>query len=254
MSQYIENLPFSTDGGAGGAARCALVTLATDHTIEHEFRFLVGRPDVGLYHTRLWNDAAVTIGSLKAIEERITPAVELVLPGEDIDVVAFGCTSATIAIGEGRIGELIRRAKPKAEVTTPLSAACVALRTVGAERLAILTPYVREINMGLKDYFEKAGFSVPVLASFNEPNDRTVARITPESIVEAASRAVRTESVDALFVSCTSLRMLEVVDVIEQANDVFVTSSNHAMAWHMLRLANMHASAVRPGRLFKNFI
>ncbi|WP_343221514.1 hypothetical protein [Mesorhizobium silamurunense] len=42
--------------------------------------------------------------------------------------------------------------------------------------------------------------------------------------------------VDAIFISCTSLRVAEAVAGLERKIGIPVTSSNHAMAWHCLRL------------------
>jgi maleate isomerase len=53
-----------------------------------------------------------------------------------------------------------------------------------------------------------------------------------------------------VFVSCTSLRLVEAVDRIEAAVGLPVTSSNHALLWHMLRLAGIDDKVDGFGRLF----
>ena len=45
----IENLPFETEKMIGKRARIGLVVLATDYTIEHEFRKLITLPGVDFY-------------------------------------------------------------------------------------------------------------------------------------------------------------------------------------------------------------
>ena len=57
--------------------------------------------------------------------------------------------------------------------------------------------------------------------------------------------------VDALFISCTSLRVAEAVANLERRIGVPVTSSNHAMAWHCLRLAGIDDVVPAGGRLFE---
>ena len=56
--------------------------------------------------------------------------------------------------------------------------------------------------------------------------------------------------VDAIFVSCTSLRVAEAVAGVERRTGVPITSSNHAMAWHCLRLAGIEDVVEGAGRLF----
>ncbi|HSH42425.1 MAG TPA: hypothetical protein VK973_09925 [Arenicellales bacterium] len=56
---------------------------------------------------------------------------------------------------------------------------------------------------------------------------------------------------DGVFVSCTALRVAGVVEEIEQALDKPATASNHAMAWHSLRLAGVEDRQEGFGRLYR---
>jgi maleate isomerase len=246
-----QHLPFSTDGGIAARAAIGLIVLATDQTIEHEFRRLLDLPGVAFYESRILNDAAITPETLRRMEARLAEAASLILPGLPLDVVAFGCTSASMVIGEERVFERIREARPGVACTTPITAAFAALRALDARRIALLTPYRDDINRFIRDYIEARGVSVPVMGSFNEEDDLKAARIDAASIREAAIELGRSDRIDAVFVSCTSLRLVDAVAGIEAALGKPVTSSNHAMAWHSLRLAGI--DDVRPGcgRLFE---
>ena len=61
--------------------------LATDQTIEHEFRHLLGLPGIALYESRILNDAQVTPETLAAMEARLVEAASRILPGLPLDVV-----------------------------------------------------------------------------------------------------------------------------------------------------------------------
>lgn len=245
----IEQLPFTTDAGIG-RARIGLVTLATDQTIEDEFRRIVPAAGGAVYHTRLWNDAAINEQTLRAIEGRISPAARLLLPGVGMDVVAFGCTSASMVIGSDRVEALVHESLPGCRVTTPLRATVAALQACGARRVALLTPYVKSVNDGIRSWLENEGFTVPATGSFSESDDLVVARIDAASVLAAGTRLLKEEDCDALFVSCTSIRILEVVEPLERLSGAMVTSSNHAMAWHALRLARLPTQGAGPGRLY----
>lgn len=251
QTRLIEHIPFETDAGIAARAKLGLLVLASDHTIEHEFRAVLARlPGVALYEARLFNDAAITPATLATMEGRIVPATELLLPGEALDAVAFGCTSAAIVLGEARVFELIREAKPTAKGTTPITAAFAAFRALDARRIGVLTPYSAEVNARVRQYIEAAGFNVPVFGSFNEEDDPTVSTITPASVRAAARRIAGAAPVDAIFVSCTSLRLAEAAESIEAELGLPVTSSNHAMIWHCLRLASVNDAVPGFGRLF----
>jgi maleate isomerase len=245
-----QHLPHRLDGGIAARAAIGVIVLATDQTMEHEFRRLLDLPGVAFYESRILNDSAITPATLAAMEARLTEATDLILPGLPLDVVAFGCTSASMVIGEEQVFARIREARPEVACTTPITAAFAAFQAVGARRLALLTPYRDDINRFMRDYIEARGFGVPVMGSFNEEDDRKAARIDLASIRDAAIDLGRADEVDAVFVSCTSLRLIDAVTEIEAALGKPVTSSNHAMAWHCLRLAGIDDVRRGHGRLF----
>ncbi|CAE6856343.1 Maleate isomerase [Paraburkholderia aspalathi] len=243
-------LDFSLDGGISHRAAIGLVVLATDHTIEYEWRKLLALDGVGFYESRIANSAEITPETLAQMDGLIAPGVEVIRPGERLDVVAFGCTSASMVLGEEKVFERIKEARPNAACTTPITAARVGLNALGTRRIALLTPYVRRINESMRDYLGVRGIDVVRTGSFEHSDDNEVARIDSASVRQAVLSIGRHDAVDAVFVSCTSLRLADDVVAIEQELGKPVTSSNHAMAWHALRLGGVNDSLPQFGRLF----
>lgn len=249
LDSYMR-LDFSLDEGIARRAAIGLIVLATDHTIEHEWRKLLAIDGVAFYESRVFNSADISPQTLAEMEGRIGTGVALIRPGERIDVVAFGCTSASMVIGEETVFERIREARPGVPCTTPITAARVGFETLGVKRIALLTPYVREINESMAAYLGVRGIDVVVMGSFEHGNDNEVARIDEASLRRAVSEVGKSDDVEAVFVSCTSLRLAAAVADIETQIGKPVTSSNHAMAWHALRLAGVADSLPQFGRLF----
>lgn len=246
----LGTLPCTLDGGVADRAAIGLVVLATDQTMELEFRRLMPLDGIGLYATRVFNDAEVTPETLRAIGPRIAPATRLIMPGLPLDVVGFGCTSATMTLGEDYVFGEIRKARPGIACTTPVTAAVAAFRAFGARRIGVLTPYADAVNRIVREDLTRRGVHVATFATFNKLDDREAARIDLDS-VEAGVHALKTAAdLDAVFVSCTSIRLSERVDAIEAATGLAVTSSDHAMAWHCLRLAGVDDPVPGAGRLF----
>jgi maleate isomerase len=102
----------------------------------------------------------------------------------------------------------------------------------------------------MREFIEARGVSVPVMGSFNESDDNKVGRISSESIREAALELGRSDLVDTVFVACTNMRLVEFAAGLEAELGKPVTSSNHAMAWHCLRLAGIEDPQAHLGRLF----
>lgn len=246
-----QNLPFTLDEGIGARARIGLIVLATDHTIEHEWRSLLAIPGVAFYESRIMNASTITPETLAEMERDLTAATALIRPGEPMDVVAYGCTSGAMVIGEDKVAVRIRDARPGIAVTTPIGAAIAAMKALGARRIALLTPYIDRINRMMRDYLQSRGIGVPVMGSFNHEQDNEVARIDAESLRGAALEIGRHPEVDGVFVACTSLRVAGLVEGLEAELGKPVTSSNHAMAWHALRLAGVGDALPGRGRLFR---
>ncbi|MFT5451772.1 MAG: maleate isomerase [Enterobacterales bacterium] len=249
-TQIIENLPFETEQVIASRARIGIVVLATDYTLEHELRHLVRLPGVDFYHARIANSPEITPDTLRAMEPMITATAGLILPGDTLDVLAFACTSASIVLGTEAVAKNLKKAKPEAETSNPAFAAFCAFRALGAKRIAVLTPYAKPVNDMVQKAIEGAGFEVPVFGSFSEPHDPTVAAIDTPSLKAAITRITKDYEVDAVFVSCTSVRIAADVAEIEAETGIPVTSSNHALAWHCLRLAGVDDKLPEHGRLF----
>ena len=103
----------------------------------------------------------------------------------------------------------------------------------------------------MRRYIEARGFSVPVFGSFNEEDDNRAARITTDSIRKALLQIGRHDQVDGVFLSCTSLRLTEIAQQVENEVGKPVTSSNHALIWHSLRLAGVNDTIEGLGRLYR---
>jgi maleate isomerase len=243
-------MPSELDGGVASRAAIGLVVLATDQTMEHEFRVLVRQPGVAFYESRIFNDHDITPETLRALGPRIAPSVALILPNIPLDVVAFGCTSATMTLGEDAVFAEIHKARPNVACTTPVTAALAAFRALGSRKIGLLTPYAAEINSSLVRYFGDRGLNIGAVATFDRRDDRDAARISVASIEAAAESLAGAHAIDAIFVSCTSLRVAEAVARLEERVRAPITSSNHAMAWHCLRLAGIDDVVPRAGKLY----
>ncbi len=244
------DLDYTIDSGIGGTARIGLVVLASDFTVENEFRRLIPGPDIDFFSARIANSPTITPDTLADMQQRIAATTSLILPGEKLDVVAFGCTSATVVMGEEAVFQQIREVQADARCTTPITAAFSAFNAMGASRIAVLTPYRHDVNQQVQSYIENAGFTVPVFGSFNQESDPLVARIDATSVTQAIEALVKNNSVDMVFVSCTNVRFVDLVCDVESALGIPATSSNHAMAWHCLRLAGCTDKFPQWGRLF----
>ena len=246
-----QKMPYDLADEIGYRCRIGLIVLASDYTIEYEFRKMLDIPGVAVYKSRIYNDAEITPESLAAMEGRIAESAGVILPGASLDVVAYGCTSGAMVIGPKNVHARIHEARPGIACTSPMEAAAAALRALEAKRVCLIAPYVDEINRSMRDYILGLGFQVPVMGSWNLSNDADVARITSETTCKAAVELASGDDVDAVFVSCTSIRLAESAGELERIIKKPVISSNIATAWHCLRLAGYDDEVPGFGELFR---
>ena len=181
---------------------------------------------------------------------RLTASAELLLPELQLDVICYSCTAASVVIGDEAICDAVQAAKPGIPVVTPTGAARAALQALGARKVSILTPYLIETSQPMASYFSEHGLDVLNLECLGIADDRDIARVSHETIIEAACKVVKDDA-EAIFISCTALPAAAVAGKIEQRTGKPVVTSNQASAWACLRHAGIASTATGYGRLLE---
>ena len=227
--------PPTLDAGPGLAGRIGLLALSNDIVIEGEVRHLLAGLDVGLHVGRVAMPRFGSVEALGALREHLGAAVATLVPRNTLDVIAFGCTAASAIIGEAEVTRLIQAARGAAVAcTNPIAAAARCMAAQGARRIAILSPYPEQVCAITAGFLRQGGFEVCRVVSFDTVGDETISRIAPRTIFEAA-KDLCTADVDTVFISCTALRVVELIAPLEAASGHLVVTSNQAMVADALR-------------------
>ena len=242
--------PYRLTGPIGAKATLGLIVLQVDETIEQDFRRLFADPSTALYISRIPSGADLTPETIAQMETDLPRAASLLPPAAAFDALGYACTSGTTLIGEARVDALIRANATTRAVCTPLAAAREAFAALGARSVGILSPYVPSVAEPIRQAFVSGGLAVPHSLSFGEMVEARVARIDPASIRAAALELGRRGDIDGLFLSCTNLRTLDIIDDLERRLGIPVVSSNQALAWQMARASGVTVPSAAPGRLF----
>ncbi len=237
------------DAGRHHRAKIGFVLLATEQTIEDDMFTL--RPNgVGVHFSRAWIEDSITVESLSRHADGLAEAARMLLPDGSLDVISYGCTSGSLVIGEERVAAELAKGATGAKPTSLIAAVIAALQAVGARRVAVVTPYLDEINRQEKAYLERAGFEIPRIEGLQLEKDSDMIRVRPDHIADVAAEVDGPDN-DALFISCGALRSLDIVDGLERRLGKPVICSNQAMMWHALRLAGVTDRRTGFGRLFR---
>jgi maleate isomerase len=231
ICQQID-IPMTLDTIAA-AGRIGLIILASDFNAEQDLRRMLPA-DVEIFTNRVLNTNQLTLDNLRSMTGDISRAAVGILPGAGLDVMIYGCTSGTIAIGADKIEQLIQQVRPAIPVTNPVNAALAAFNELNARKISILTPYILELNQAMLEHFENRGLDITNITGLGFEDDIDIAGIPPEVLLQVAHQVCDPQA-DALFISCTSLRLTPVLEKIEQAIGKPVVSSNQALVWHSLK-------------------
>ena len=245
----VASAPYVVEDEGARLPTLGLVVLQAEETIEDEFRHYLRDRSVILHHTRIPSGQAVTHDTLTAMEADLGAAIGLFPVGANFDVIGYACTSASSVIGEDRVASLITSARPGVRPTNPATAAKAGLRALGIQRIAVLTPYNIAVTGDIVKMFEAGGFDILGVTTFDEEVEANVARITPQSILEAAVAAGEGGDTEAVFISCTNLRCAGMIAAAEEQLGKPVLSSNLALLWHMLTLAKIETKEIAESRL-----
>ena len=228
--------------------RIGLIALATDYNSETDLRRMIPK-GVDMFTNRVLNANPITIENLRAMSGDITRAASGILPRLGVDVMIYGCTSGTAAIGAEEIQHLIQISQPGVPCTNPIDAASTALKTLKAEKISILTPYIDSVNQAIVDSFQGQDFTILNIEGFGIEDDIDMTCLPLKALTEAALQ-VCDQKADALFISCTAVRSSLIIDVLEQKLGKPVVTSNQALVWHSLLLINNNSHVTGFGQLF----
>ena len=231
--------------------KIGVITLSTDFTIEQDFRRICHNQNVNIYVNRIPFENPLNKENYLKMAEHLADIASNILPGEHIDSIAYGCTSGTVAIGERKIVDEINKSKKGSYVSTPIKAALKAFTNLKLDKIAVLTPYPEQVNKTIFDYLIKNNIEIISFSSFNLEFDNDIANVDPKCLIETIDKIDHKEA-DAVFISCTALRAVEVLDQIEKRISKYVISSNQAIIWDCLRSVSINNTISGYGKLFSH--
>jgi maleate isomerase len=228
-------------------AKLGLIVPSWNTVMEYEFQRIVP-PGFSVHVSR--------IPHTQDTEHKLQHMLSLLLDGASllahakVDAICFGCT------GSGFVQEdAYRDAEAAAEVSSALGvptittsdSVALALRHLNVSRVAVASPYEPWLNAHLKRYLEARGFSITGIAGFGTQEH---ARCSPEDTLSLALGVVGPES-QAIFISCTNFRTLEIIQPLEDATGLPVVTSTQASVWRLMAILGMTEGIAGAGRLLR---
>ncbi|MET9361162.1 maleate cis-trans isomerase [Streptomyces sp. NPDC006632] len=244
--------------------RLGILTPHADVGPESELRAMAPA-DVGLHTARVpfgairrggVMDDTIPLAPVRAFAE--PPGVDeaaALLGAAPVAAIAFAFTSSAYVIGPRGEERMLARLEERTQglpVVATCAAAAVALRTIGAGRVALVDPpwFDTELTGLGRAYYEDCGFEVAHAAPCELPSGQT--RIVPSALYDWVVAQVP-DAAEAVVIGGNGFRAVGIVEALEASLGRPVLTANQVLLWAALRAAGAPAEEITGyGRLFRH--
>ncbi|MFQ5758657.1 MAG: aspartate/glutamate racemase family protein [Candidatus Bathyarchaeia archaeon] len=213
--------------------RLGLIIPSSNTTMEREFNKLL--PEGFSVHTARLRLREVTVKELAEMEKEVEDEA-LKLADAGVNVIGYGCTSGSLFKGLGHDKVIEARIERASGIPAVATAGTVvsALKALNVKRVAVATPYIKEINDLEEDFLSSNGFQVVELKGLGIKDNIEIGRLDSQAAYELVME-LRYAEADGVFISCTNFPTLDKIRKLEDTLRKPVISSNTATFWAMLR-------------------
>ena len=233
----------------GDRARIGMLLPSVNRAAEPQITEML--PDgVALHTTRL--------RLLSSKEEHISEMVEdvergaIMLADADVDLIVFHCTAASMFAPGFDDGIIARIEAATGKTATSTSKGCIkAFEKFNAKKITLTTPYIQATNDREIVFLKSHGVEVLSETGLDITGDGgAMLAVEPEEWRRRVNDQDEAGS-QAAFLSCTAIRAVEAIEVIEADIGKPVVTSNQAMVWHALKKLGIEDMPTGYGRLME---
>ncbi len=105
------------------------------------------------------------------------------------------------------------------------------------------------MNDDVVKFFKNNNFEITSNTYFDIESDVDIGKVDQNKLFQILLK-INHKNAEALFVSCTSLPVLNIIEKLERKLNMTVLSSNQALIWETLEKINKNKSVMGYGSLF----
>jgi maleate isomerase len=231
--------------------RFGIIVPSSNTTLEVEYGKVLP-PEISL-HTGRIRLKDVTVKALIEMEKSVEEEASK-LADASVDIIGFGCTSGSLVRGFRHDKEIVSKIEQAAGKPAVATAGAVleAFKKVGSYRLAVATPYIKEINVLEKEFLEGNGFEVVDIRGLNIVKNTEIGLTEGKTVMDLV-RSLNHKDASGIFISCTNLPTVGIIKKIEEELGKPVISSNTATLWYMLKKIGFNTKFRDHGRLLTDY-
>ena len=156
------------------------------------------------------------------------------LASAGVDIIVYGCSSCSLIGGLDWENILIDQMNFETGIRsiTVNQAVVEAIHRVGGGKVGVMTPYDEKLCKFEKDYLESSGLSVTQSIGLGLHDPFQIANVERDDVMRLVEKTV--VGCDVLYIGCTNLPVIHLIDEIEASYGVPVVTSNQAALWYAL--------------------
>ena len=169
-----------------------------------------------------------------------------------INFIVYACAASSFMFGPDSNDALEKKIRELSglDAMTATSSMVLALKALGISRVALATPYWRDLDEKLLAYFAAGDIRVVGIQSLQLDNWEAMNNQTPDAVYRLVKRADHSDAEGVLILS-TNLPTLEVLQVLEDDLGKPVVSTNQCMVWAACRKLRVLDTITGFGRLWQ---
>jgi len=187
----------------------------------------------------------VTLEGLSKMSDQVKEYAKM-YKGFPFDILVFACTTGSMVGGPGFDKVLIQQMEEVSGIPsiTTSTALMEAFSFLGLKKMAIVTPYSDALNKLEVEFLAAAGYDTVGIKGLGIEDTSVLPFVQPEEFYKLALEQ-DTSDADALFISCTGICAVDLIEPLEKIKGIPVLTSNQATIWYALR--RMGYQAPLPG-------
>lgn len=167
-----------------------------------------------------------------------------------LDAVGFACTGSSYLVDHDVERQLMQSLEERFGYPIISAAAAIdaALKTIGAQRIALACPYPQWLHEAAHQFWSGQGYDIVSTGSAQAAmgDTRSIYALHGDAAASAIGDIFRDVEADALVITGTGMPSLRLVAQLSEEHTVPVLSSNLCLVWQCLQRAGISAGEHAP--------
>lgn len=213
------------------------------------------RPERFTFHSARMRMKQVTKDELAAMDA-VSDRCAAELADARVDVIGYACLVAIMSMGlgyhrqsEARLEKVAAENGASSAVVSSAGALVSSLHELGAQRISVITPYMKPLTGLVTAYIENEGIEVRDAISLEIPDNLAVGRRDPLALLDIYERLDK-RNIDAVVLSaCVQMPSLAAVPLVQARSELPILSASIATVYQMLKALSLDPVVPNAGLL-----